>query len=66
MTTKTGETKYPIKNVHILKCHGKSSKESIVVNGYALEGARSAQGMPKTMDNAKIACLAFALHKHRM
>ena len=66
MVNKAGETKYPIKNVHILKCHGKSSKESIVVNGYALESSRSAQGMPKTIENAKIACCAFSLHKHRL
>lgn len=32
-----GETKYPVKAVHILKTHGKSSKESMLIDGYALE-----------------------------
>lgn len=31
-----GETKYPVKAVHILKTHGKSSKESLLIDGYAL------------------------------
>lgn len=37
----TGEVKYPVKAVHILKTHGKSSKESMLVTGYAIEGGRS-------------------------
>ena len=35
-TNFAGETKYPVKAVHILKTHGKSSKESVLVDGYAL------------------------------
>lgn len=61
-----GETKCPIKAVHILKTHGKSSKESILVDGYAIEAGRSAQGMPTVVENAKIACIDFNLNKFRL
>lgn len=62
----TGKTKVPVKNVNILKVHGKSSKESTLVNGYAIEMTRSAQGMPTFIENAKIACVAFNLNKFRL
>ncbi|CAI2364099.1 unnamed protein product [Moneuplotes crassus] len=61
-----GKTKYPVKNVNILKVHGKSSKESMLINGYALEMGRAAQGMPTSIENAKIACIAFNLNKFRL
>lgn len=41
-TTETGEVKCPVKAVHILKTHGKSIKESCLVDGYAIEAGRSA------------------------
>jgi len=58
--------KYPISNIHILKCHGKSAKESEVVNGYALNCTRSSQGMPTFVSNARIAFLDFGLQKHKV
>lgn len=61
-----GEVRYPVKNVHVLKCHGKSSRESQLVNGYAIELGRSAQGMPTHIENAKIACVDFNLNKFRL
>lgn len=36
MTNTAGDVKYPVKAVHILKTHGKSSTESTLVNGYAI------------------------------
>jgi T-complex protein 1 subunit alpha len=61
-----GEVKCPVKAVHILKTHGKSIKESCLVEGYAIEAGRSAQGMPYHMENAKIAFIDFNLNKYRL
>jgi T-complex protein 1 subunit alpha len=66
MTNSQGQTKYPVKNVHILKTHGKSSKETVLCDGYAIEACRSAQGMPKCIEDAKIACVDFNLNKFRL
>lgn len=61
-----GTVKYPVKNVNILKVHGKSTKESQLVNGYALEAGRSAQQMPSEVNDAKIAFVGFSLNKYRL
>jgi T-complex protein 1 subunit alpha len=62
----TGQAKYPVKAVHILKTHGASAKQSMLVDGYAIEATRSAQGMPKSIANAKIAFVDFNLNKYRL
>jgi T-complex protein 1 subunit alpha len=55
--------KYPVKAVEILKVIGKSSHDSELINGYALEETRASQQMPKMIKNAKIALIDFDLRK---
>lgn len=53
--------------ISIHKTHGKSSAESFLLNGYALEKVgRAGQGMPQLVENAKIALIDFPLRQHRM
>ena len=65
--TMVGNTaKYSVKNVNILKTHGKSVTESRLIDGYAIESTRGGMGMPLTIKNAKIALLDMNLAKFRM
>ena len=61
-----GRVHYPVGAINVLKAHGKSARESRVLDGYALNLGRAAQGMPKQVGPARIACLDMNLQKARM
>ncbi|KAL9111807.1 MAG: hypothetical protein Q9227_003866 [Pyrenula ochraceoflavens] len=65
-TNQRNETKYPVKAVNVLKAHGKSSTESMLIKGYALNCTVASQAMKTRITDAKIACLDINLQKERM
>lgn len=65
-TNQRNEVKYPVKAVNLLKAHGKSVTESLLVKGYALNCTVASQAMKTRISDAKIACLDMNLQKERM
>jgi len=61
----TGNVKYPIKGINILKKQGKGVKDSFLVNGFGLNCTRACEGMPKIVKDCKIALLDYNLNKYR-
>ncbi|RNF27123.1 uncharacterized protein Tco025E_00621 [Trypanosoma conorhini] len=61
-----GDVVYPRKAVSVLLQHGKSARESMLVQGFALGLSRAAQGMPTSVQNARIALVDFDLRAVKM
>ncbi|KAK5084201.1 chaperonin-containing T-complex alpha subunit Cct1 [Exophiala xenobiotica] len=64
--SRQNEVKYPVKAVNILKAHGKSATESMLIKGYALNCTVASQAMKTRITDAKIAVLDMNLQKERM
>jgi len=65
-TNGKNEVKYPVKAVNILKAHGQSSTESLLIKGYALNCTVASQAMKTRITDAKIACFDMNFQKERM
>lgn len=48
-TNDRGEVKYPVTSINVIKTHGKSMRESTLVEGYALKAGRAAQGQSQCL-----------------
>lgn len=44
-TDRSGKITYPINTINVLKARGQSSKESMLINGYALNCTRASDGI---------------------
>eukprot|EP01121_Diplochlamys_sp_Union-15-3_P003797 TRINITY_DN1373_c0_g1_i1.p1 TRINITY_DN1373_c0_g1~~TRINITY_DN1373_c0_g1_i1.p1 ORF type:complete len:422 (-),score=79.87 TRINITY_DN1373_c0_g1_i1:105-1370(-) len=61
-----GPVKYDISCVNVLKSPGKSAKDTMFIEGFALNCTVASQAMPKKIKNAKIALLDFNLDIGKM
>lgn len=60
-----GKVRYSEKAINILKKQGRSWHDSQLIQGFALNQTRSAQGMPSHLKNCKIALIDFNLQQYR-
>ncbi|EMD47207.1 T-complex protein 1 subunit alpha, putative [Entamoeba histolytica HM-3:IMSS] len=61
-----GKAKYPVSGVTVLKAYGKSSKESVLIDGCAVNCVIASEEMPKEIKGCKVAILEIDLMKEKM
>ena len=66
LAIRSSHDSYPIKNINLIKSHGKSILDSQFFNGLVFRMSRVAEQMPIRIDNPKIACLDVNLSKFRL
>lgn len=66
LTIRSQHDSYPIKNINLIKSHGKSILDSQFFNGLVFRMSRVAEQMPIRVENPKIACLDVNLSKFRL
>lgn len=59
VTDGSGKVLYPIQAINILKAHGKSAKESRLIQGYAINCTRASDGTALCLVNVLCALWCF-------
>jgi len=65
-TNSKGKVKYPVSAVKVLKSPGGSGKDSVFIEGFALNCIVASDQMPKLINKAKIALIDFDLARTKL